>query len=128
MQKDIITELTVSSFHEILNHNPGIICLKFGATWCGPCKLINHSVHAFFVSSPIEVMCCDIDVDTSYELYAHLKNKKMLNGIPALLCYKRGNLTYIPDDSVVGSDATQLHHFFKRVGGYAYESKRNNVR
>ena len=40
----------------------------------------------------------------------------MVNGIPVLLCYKKGNGTYIPDDMVTGSDPTQLHNFFLRCG------------
>jgi hypothetical protein len=49
-------------------------------------------------------------------LYAYYKGKKMVNGIPVILCYKRGNTSYIPDDSVTGSDPTQLDLFFKRCG------------
>jgi hypothetical protein len=40
----------------------------------------------------------------------------MVNGIPVLLCYKKDNFTYIPDDVITGSDAGQLHQFFKRCG------------
>ena len=40
----------------------------------------------------------------------------MVNGIPVLLCYKKGNSTYIPDDIVTGSDPQQLHQFFTRCG------------
>jgi hypothetical protein len=37
----------------------------------------------------------------------------MVNGIPVILCYKMGNLTYIPDDTITGADAVQLDLFFK---------------
>ena len=40
----------------------------------------------------------------------------MVNGIPVLLCYKKGNLTFIPDDMVTGADPQQLHLFFTRCG------------
>jgi len=42
----------------------------------------------------------------------------MVNGIPAIICYKKGNNTYIPDDIITGSDSTQLHLFFTRCGKY----------
>jgi hypothetical protein len=40
----------------------------------------------------------------------------MVNGIPVILCYKKGNTSYIPDDSITGSDPAQLDAFFKRCG------------
>ena len=103
-------------FLELLKKNPGLIIIKLGAAWCGPCKKIAHIVDAFFASSPNNVICADIDVDESVDLYAFLKNKKMVNGIPVILMYKKGNITYSPTDSVTGSDPTQLDAFFKRCG------------
>jgi hypothetical protein len=50
----------------------------------------------------------------------------MANGIPLILCYKKGNTTFIPDDSVVGSDPTQLHNFFIRCGKHLVDALRNN--
>jgi len=101
-------------FFEILKQNPGLILVKLGAEWCGPCKKIKPVVDAFFLSAPDTVLCADLDVDNSFDLYAFLKSKKMVNGIPAILCYKKGNNSYIPTDSVTGADPTQLDLFFKR--------------
>lgn len=103
-------------FIRLLDNNPGLIILKLGATWCGPCKTIKPVVDAFFASSPDNVLCCEIDVDESFDLYSFLKSKKMVNGIPVILCYKKGNHTFIPDDSITGSDPSQLDAFFKRCG------------
>jgi len=115
--KQIISEIADrNAFMTLLQHNPGIIVIKLGAEWCGPCKTIKSAVHGFFASSPPEVVCADIDVDQSFDLYSFLKSKKMVNGIPALLCYKKGNSTYIPDDIITGSDSQQLHQFFARCG------------
>ena len=119
MSKEVVSEIpTRDAFFHLLKHNPGLIVIKLGAEWCGPCKQIKHVVHAFFASSPPEVVCADIDVDKSIDFYSFLRSKKMVNGIPVLLCYKKGNSTYIPDDSVTGSDATELHLFFKRCGAH----------
>ncbi len=103
-------------FVRLLASNPGLIVIKLGATWCGPCKRIKPVVDAFFASSPDSVICCDIDVDESFDLYSYFKSKRMVNGIPAILCYKKGNTGYIPDDSVTGADPTALDAFFKRCG------------
>jgi thioredoxin-like negative regulator of GroEL len=117
MSKQVISEIpTRDAFFHLLKNNPGLIIIKLGAEWCGPCKQIKPVVHAFFASSPPAVVCADIDVDQSFDFYSFLKSKKMVNGIPVLLCYKKGNSTYIPDDAVTGSDANELHLFFKRCG------------
>ena len=117
MSKQIISEIeNRDAFMTLLQHNPGLIVLKLGAEWCGPCKTIKQAVNGFFASSPPEVVCGDIDVDISFDFYSFLKSKKMVNGIPALICYKKGNSTYIPDDIVTGSNSQQLHNFFIRCG------------
>ena len=103
-------------FMNLLEKNFGLVIIKFGATWCGPCKKIKHVVDAFFASSPDNVMCCDIDVDESFDVYSYLKSKKMVNGIPAILCYKKGNTSFIPDEMVVGIDPDKMDHFFKKCG------------
>lgn len=111
----LITDIpTTKAFGELLEQNPGLVVIKFGADWCGPCKKITGLVDECFAIMPDSVQCVLIDVDQSFELYAFLKNKKMMQGIPAILCYDRGNLSYIPSDSVVGADPTQIKLFFER--------------
>ena len=103
-------------FFNLLTNNPGLVILKLGAEWCGPCKKIAPILEAFFLTSPDNVVCADIDVDESFDLYAYLKNKKMVNGIPVIMCYKKGKTSFIPDDSVTGADPVQLDAFFRRCG------------
>jgi len=115
MSKTIITTIENRTvFLDLLKHNKGIIILKFGASWCKPCKLIEKQVHHFFGSCPDNVICGDIDVDDSVDVFSYLKTKRMISGVPTLLCYKKGNITYIPDDSVSGSDLNNLNAFFIR--------------
>lgn len=127
MEKNVITEIpNRQAFMHLLNNNPGLIVIKLGAEWCGPCKTIKHVVNGFFASSPETVVCCDIDVDISFDFYSLLKSKKMVNGIPVLLCYKKGNTTVIPDDSVTGTRASELHNFFMRCGKHLDIAIANN--
>lgn len=112
-------------FLNLLKVNPGLVIVKFGATWCGPCKRIAHIVEAFFASSPTTVICADVDVDESFELYSFLKNKRMVNGIPAILCYKKGNMGYVPDDIVTGADPNGLDAFFKRCNMHLVRALKN---
>jgi len=127
MSKQVISEIANrDAFFLLLQNNPGLIVLKLGATWCGPCKLVEPAVHGFFASSPPEVVCGDIDVDRSFDFYSFLKSKKMVNGIPVLLCFKKGNGTYIPDDMVTGADPQQLHQFFIRCGKHLMDALTKN--
>ena len=127
MSKSVISEIPDrNAFFHLLENNPGLIVLKLGAEWCGPCKQIKHVVDGFFATSPDNVVCGDIDVDVSFDFYSMLKSKKLVNGIPVLLCYKKGNKTAIPDDSITGADPMQLHQFFKRCGTHLQAAVKNN--
>ena len=118
ISKQVISTIeTRDKFLAILKDmNPGIFILKLGAKWCGPCKKIAPIVDAFFGSSPNTVLCADIDVDECFNLYSFLKNKRMVNGIPALLCYAKGNIGYTPNHMVTGADPESLHSFFRTCG------------
>lgn len=125
-QKKIISKFeNRGEFQNLLKVNPGLVIIKLGASWCKPCHQIRPVVEAFFASSPPNVVCCDIDVDESFDLYAYFKTKKMVNGIPAILCYKRGNMSFAPDDSVVGSGAQDLSSFFRRCGQHVRDVEAN---
>ena len=114
-------------FLKLLNVNPGLIIVKLGATWCGPCRQIAPIIEAFFGSSPPNVICADIDVDESFDYYSFLKSKRMVNGIPAILCYKRGNVGFAPDDMVTGAEPNALHAFFKRCGKHLTTVTKNTI-
>lgn len=113
--RPILTQISDRShFKEILSNNPGLIIIKFGAEWCQPCKRIKEQVNYYFERMPNNVQCMVIDIDECFDVYAFLKSKKMVNGIPVLLCYNKGNVGFIPDDSVTGTDNVHLNQFFER--------------
>lgn len=115
LSKQIVTSIpTLDDFKQMLLYNPGLIILKLGAEWCGPCKRIKQLVHGFFATTDERVLCADIDVDESMELYSFLKKKRMVNGIPVLLLYKKGNQSFVPNDSITGADPNGLNGFFQR--------------
>jgi thiol-disulfide isomerase/thioredoxin len=115
MPLPVITEIRDRNhFLEIIKNNPGILIIKFGAKWCGPCKMIENDVKLAFSVMPDTVQCMNIDVDLYSDVYAFLKAKRIVNGIPAILCYKKENTTYIPDDIVIGAVINEVRSFFNR--------------
>ena len=114
-EKQIVTSFdSVEQFTSLLARNPGIVVVKVGAEWCKPCKQIQPLVDAFYASAPQDAICCLIDADESFNFYAHMKRLKQINGVPVLMCWKRGNVSIAPDDSVTGASRPALDAFFRR--------------
>ena len=115
MPLPIITEIkSRDNFLNRIKTNPGLFIVKFGAEWCAPCKLIEEDVVDCFQKMPDTVQCAIIDVDENFDLYAFFKSKKIVSGIPTILCYFQENEHYIPDDVVMGTDKNEISIFFKR--------------
>jgi thiol-disulfide isomerase/thioredoxin len=104
-----------ATFLKNLGETPNHTVLKLTATWCGPCKLIAEYTRQASLRLPANVDLIECDVDESFDLYASLKQKKMVNGIPVFLFYKNGNATLISDLSVTGAGTKELDAFFFRV-------------
>jgi thiol-disulfide isomerase/thioredoxin len=106
-----------ADFLELLKTNPGVIVIKFSAKWCKPCLQIKSNVESFFsqLDADQPSLCYDLDIDECSDVFAFLKAKKMVTTIPALLCYFKGNESYIPDDSISSSELIDIHAFFERI-------------
>ena len=54
------------------------------------------------------------------ELYNFFNNKRLINGIPSILCYTQNNdrildKWYLPDMSVLGSNENEIKTLFKTI-------------
>jgi thiol-disulfide isomerase/thioredoxin len=105
---------SLQKFQEILEENKSIIIIKFGATWCNPCKNLNPYFIDYMNKAPKNIQYYILDVDENEILYSFLKSKKRIQGIPAILAYYKGNQSYIPNDSIRGFDVKELYSFFDR--------------
>lgn len=101
-------------FFNLLKINPGVFIFKFGAEWCAPCKTIKKYIDNVSLVLPNnnKIYIYNVDVDECFDLYAYLKQKKMVSGIPTLLAYKKENTYYVPDASISGTNESDLNHFF----------------
>ena len=101
-----------------------ITILKFTASWCGPCKTIAPFVETMnneYFKRGINFEFIEIDVDCALDLYAFLKKVKMINGIPALLGYKKSlyapETFFVPYKNVTGADKSSVAQFYKETLG-----------
>jgi thioredoxin 1 len=106
---------TLDDLKGVLEENAGVIILKFEADWCGPCKKIKPYVGEWVKRLPPTVKYIVVNIDDSLEIYATLKNKRMVSGIPSLVAYRKGNVSLIPDERVSGSDPAGIDQFFKNI-------------
>ena len=117
--ENVITEMSKTDFVNAINDNKGALIIKFGAEWCGPCKTIEPLVYDLMSKVPSTVTCAalDIDEESNFDLYAFLKSKKMVNGVPVILFYKTGNQSWVPNDVIVGANSEQIRILFNKYAG-----------
>ena len=102
-------------FLNLLNSNPGVIIFKFTASWCKPCQTIKPHVDAHFENIASDMIkCYEVDVDDCFDLFAFMKTKKMMKGIPTLMAYNKGSISFVPDESISGTDMNEVNAFFLR--------------
>jgi len=104
-----------NAFLKLLSENRGVMIFKYTADWCKPCQMIKTEVDAHFekITGP-NVFCFEVNIDECFDLFAFMKTKKMMKGIPTLMAYKKGNTSFVPDDSISGADIGDVNSFFER--------------
>jgi thioredoxin 1 len=106
-------------FATLMDNNPGILIFKFTANWCGPCKLIKEYSYNKSNELPDHITMLEVDVDECFDLYAFLKHKKMVNGIPVFLAYAKG-MNEGPIASITGANLPELETFFAMCMSYKF--------
>lgn len=110
---------TRADFATLMDNNPGILIFKFTANWCGPCKLIKDYSYNKSNELSDHITMLEVDVDECFDLYAFLKHKKMVNGIPVFLAYAKG-MNEGPIASITGANLPELETFFAVCMNYKF--------
>lgn len=94
-------ELTRNDYNAIIANKKKPLFVKFTASWCGPCKKVKPTIDDFLKGEHAnKVQYLEIDIDESIDVYAFLKSKKMINGVPTLLFYDMTNKFFAPTMSI----------------------------
>ena len=110
---------TRTDFATLMENNPGILIFKFTADWCGPCKKIKDYSYKKSNDLPDYITMMEVDVDECFDLYAFLKHKKMVNGIPVFLAYAKG-VNDGPIASITGARLPDIETFFATCMSYKF--------
>ena len=110
---------TRNDFATLMENNPGILIFKFTADWCGPCKKIKDYSYKKSNEVPDYITMLEVDVDECFDLYAFLKHKKMVNGIPVFLAYAKG-MNDGPVASITGASLPDIETFFAACMNYKF--------
>jgi thioredoxin len=87
----ILTELRDRAhFAEVLQKNPGLFIVKFGAEWCGPCKKLKPELEALEAAHKGEIKIVRIDVDKNKTLARELQ----ITEIPIIMIYKNKQILW----------------------------------
>jgi thiol-disulfide isomerase/thioredoxin len=112
----------INELQTIINENPGLIVLKMGASWCGPCKkiqdLANEKMMDLANTWGESVNIIEIDIDDSFDVFAKLKTMRIVNGIPAILCWFKDNTQLRPSDFINDSNPQGVSLLFDRCNAY----------
>ncbi|MCA9193758.1 MAG: thioredoxin family protein [Planctomycetales bacterium] len=74
-------------FQQHVSGKEGLVLVKFGAEWCGPCREMDRTLSEYQASAqPIPVHL--VDVDQQPELAQHFR----VSGIPKLFLFKEGEV------------------------------------
>lgn len=94
-------------FEEDVLNNQGVVCVKFYASWCGPCRMLSNVMEDMQDAKYDSIKVVEINVDNAQRLSSRLG----IMSVPTMLFYDHGALV----ESVVGfRNATQLSELFDK--------------
>lgn len=86
-----------------------VVCVKFTAVWCGPCKKIQPVLEDLEEKHGQHVMVYTSDVDESTELVTHFK----ITSMPTFVFLWKNKVVY----TLKGADPKLLQVAFEIMGG-----------
>ena len=92
--------ITKAKFKEVVNQDK-LVLVKFGATWCGPCRRVDEELASLSDELPADVEVLTIDVDENPDLAQAFQ----ISSIPRMMLVRNGELL---DDQMGYMSKSQL--------------------
>jgi thioredoxin 1 len=84
-----VIELNDANFDKEVNASDKPVLVDFGATWCGPCKILAPIVEKLADEFAGKYKVCKVDIDEAPTVAA----KFGIKGVPTVLVFKNGQKT-----------------------------------
>lgn len=81
---------SLEEFQEFINTPDSLNVVKIGAPWCGPCRILEKTLHELNEIEVDGVLLAEINADE--EWFEDLGNELKVRGIPVLFAYKNGEM------------------------------------
>jgi thioredoxin 1 len=89
MAANNVIELNDANFDNEVNTSDKPVLVDFGATWCGPCKILAPIVEKLADEYAGKYKVCKVDIDEAPSVAA----KFGIRGVPTVLVFKNGQKT-----------------------------------
>jgi len=76
-------------YQDIIKNTIGLVIVKFGAMWCGPCKMMEPILKKLSEEHP-DITFLSVDVDDNTEISTHYNIKSL----PTMLFIREGIVKY----------------------------------
>jgi glutaredoxin len=100
-------------FYKELDQNNSVLVVFVTGNNCAPCERAKPLVHQKMKTVTYKLIQLDRDKDA--DIYAALRSKKQIKGVPTLLAYEAGNYTLNADLSVSGANPSAIEEFFDQL-------------
>lgn len=107
----VTDQYTEAEFGELIDQDK-LVLVKFGATWCGPCNMLDQELKSIKADPPPGVEVHSVDIDSN----PGLASRFGIEGIPRMMLFRSGEKL---GDQVGYQDESMIRSWITSAGGTA---------